>query len=67
MKFIFEGNAKSKPEAIGILTEDLLLDKTAANVKLSKYKIVDRIIYFIYFSNKFCWTLLFAKSRFKLK
>ena len=39
MKFIFEGNTKSKPEAIGILTEDLLLDKTAANVKPSKYKI----------------------------
>lgn len=37
MKFIFEGGAKSRPAAIGLLTEDLLLNPAVANEKLAKF------------------------------
>lgn len=44
MKFIFEGKAQSKATAIGLLSEDLLLDVTKANEVLSSHNIqIDRI------------------------
>lgn len=44
MKFIMEGKAQNCPAAIGLLTEDMLLDPSLANQKLSTYKLqIDRI------------------------
>lgn len=44
MKFIFEGNAKSKASCIGLLTEEAILNPDVANQKLSLHNLkIDRV------------------------
>lgn len=44
MKFIMKGAAQQCPAAIGMLTEDLLLNPSLANEKLSSFKLqIDRV------------------------
>lgn len=44
MRVILLGKAQTKPEVIGLLTEDLLIDVNQANKMLSTYKLeIDHI------------------------
>lgn len=44
MQFIMEGKAQSKPQALGLLNEDCLLNPSLANQRLAKFNLViDRI------------------------
>jgi|P1105metagenome_2_1110788.scaffolds.fasta_scaffold30734_2 hypothetical protein len=44
MKYFLLGKAQNKPQAIGLLTEDLLLNPSAANEQLKLYNLkIDHI------------------------